>query len=104
MRTLSHDAFARAPITEFIGRVHGEWHFTEGLHVRRDAPRAGWFIFGRNGEKYGRDSDGRGAYVKCVAWRAETRHGRPLGWRTRREALATLPSAAHDAAMLAAKL
>lgn len=72
--------------------------FTEDLHVRRDSGHApGWFIFGRNSEKYGKKPDGKGAYVSLVARPAVKARRHPhynvqvrRGWRTRREALAAL--------------
>lgn len=42
--------------------------FREDFHARQDwATGPGWYVFARNGEKYGRSADGRGSYVKLVA-------------------------------------
>lgn len=68
--------------------------FTEGLHARRDPGTGpGFYVFGRNAEKYGRKPDGSGAYVAMVARPAVKPRRHPhyncavrRGWRTKREA------------------
>jgi hypothetical protein len=74
--------------------------FIETPYVARDIGNApGWFIWARNGEKYGRFPDARGAYVKLIAWPIVKTRRRPnwngpvrAGWKTRKEALAALAS------------
>lgn len=60
---------------------------------RGNAP--GWFVYGRNAEKYGKLPDGRGAYVALVARPDVKPHRHPhyncqvrRGWHTKREAQA----------------
>lgn len=57
----------------------------------------GWFIFGRDSQKYGTLPNGKGAYVRLCGYRhirnhphynGKVRHG----WRTRREALEQIRS------------
>lgn len=55
----------------------------------------GWFIYGRNSQKYGVSADGTGAYVMLCGYRVEKRHrhynGKVRhGWRTKAEAEAKL--------------
>lgn len=59
--------------------VNYSGHTFADFEVRRDHKGPGWFIFGRNSEKYGRLPDGRGAYVKLCAWPDRPRR-RVRGW------------------------
>jgi hypothetical protein len=69
------------------------------FYVARDgAAGPGWFIFGRDAHKYGRDAAGKGNYVKLCGYvregGARNYNGRVRqGWRLKRDALAAL--AAH---------
>lgn len=66
------------------------------FYVARDPITGpGWFIFGRNKEKYGVSANGKGRYGMLCGYRVhkgarnyngQVRHG----WRTKREALAAL--------------
>ncbi len=54
---------------------------------------AGWLIYGRNSEKYGRNNKGGGAYVKICAWPDKPKrkfkyYNSPVysGFKTKREA------------------
>jgi hypothetical protein len=66
------------------------------FHVRQsssDGP--GWFIFGRDKNKYGVNVEGRGCYVLLCGFvrcgRARNYNGEVrIGWRTKREAQAAL--------------
>lgn len=66
------------------------------FHARRDKLTGpGWYVFGRNAEKYGKSADGKGqgSYVKLCG-RPDTPmvrtrgYNRPVcpGWRTKAEA------------------
>lgn len=74
----------------YSGHTFGEFY------VSRDHGHApGWFVFGRNAEKYGTHPDGRGAYVMLCARpavppRKHPHYNAPVrrGWRTKREAQA----------------
>ena len=67
-----------------------------GFYVGRDSVAPGWVIFGRNAEKYGRNTKtGRGNYVMLCGYVREgkwpKRNGKVrIGWRTKREAQAAL--------------
>jgi hypothetical protein len=71
-------------------------HVFSDFYVRRDPGYGpGWFVFGRNSEKYGTIADGSGAYVKRCAWpdRPPRRHVHyngqvQHGWRLKRDAQA----------------
>lgn len=66
------------------------------FYVRKGSSEGpGWFIYGRNCHKYGRNPNGDGAYVslcgyvregKARNWNGKVR----IGWRTKREAKAAL--------------
>lgn len=68
--------------------------FIEDPEVRRDRSMGpGFFIFARNSEKYGKRPDGKGNYVKRVAWpdgkrRYHVHYNGPVlhGWRLKRDA------------------
>lgn len=68
--------------------------FIEDPEVRKDGSTGpGWFIFARNSEKYGKFPNGKGAYVKLVAWpdgkrRYHVHYNSPVlhGWRLKRDA------------------
>ena len=65
------------------------------FHVRKDSTGPGWFIFGRNAEKYGRDENGKGRYVMLCGYVQERRHphynGKVRhGWRLKKEAQSAL--------------
>lgn len=68
--------------------------FIEDPEVRKDGSIGpGWFIFARNSEKYGKFTNGKGAYVKKVAWpdgkrRYHVHYNSPVlhGWRLKRDA------------------
>jgi hypothetical protein len=69
-------------------------HTFSDFFVQRDTSRGpGWFVFGRNGEKYGRKPNGEGAYIMLCA-RPNVRARRHVhynglvkrGWNTKREA------------------
>lgn len=74
----------------YDGSVFGDFYA-----ARDKLTGPGWYVFGRNAEKYGTKPGGEGAYVKLCG-----RPDRPLirvksynrlvspGWRTRREASA----------------
>ena len=72
--------------------------FIEDPYVDRDPSSGpGWFIFARNSVKYGKKADGKGAYVKRVAWpdgkrRYHVHYNSPVqhGWRLKRDAVAAL--------------
>lgn len=57
------------------------------FYARKDpAPRhARWYVYGRNGEKYGHLPDGKGAYIKRCAWPTE-KNGLARGWSNKRAA------------------
>lgn len=66
------------------------------FHVRKDTCAGpGWFIYGRNCHKYGRNPDGKGSYVKLCGF---VREGRArgfnfnvrIGWPRKRDAVAAL--------------
>lgn len=71
-------------------------HVFSEFYVQRNPGLApGWFVFGRNAEKYGRLPDGRGAYVMLCA-RPDVRPRRHphyngqvrRGWHLKRQAQA----------------
>lgn len=76
--------------------VNYSGHAFSAFYVRRDPGHGpGWYVFGRNAEKYGRKDDGSGAYVMRCAWpdRKPRRHPHynglvQAGWRLKREAQA----------------
>jgi hypothetical protein len=70
-------------------------HDFRNFFVSRDHSGPGWYIFGRNSEKYGTLPNGRGAYVKLCA-RPDVKPRRHphyngkvrRGWRLKRDAQA----------------
>jgi hypothetical protein len=67
--------------------------FGDYFAAQRETCAPGWFIYGRNSEKYGMHPDGRGIYVMLVAQPDVPPRRRPnyngtarRGWRTKREA------------------
>lgn len=66
------------------------------FYVRRDPSSGpGWFIFGRDPNKYGVDEQGRGRYIKLCGWRTVRRHPHynvPVrhGWRRKADAAVAL--------------
>lgn len=67
--------------------THDGYYFKD-FHARRSAPHgSGWFVFGRNNEKYGLNSSGEGAYIRMCARPIRFRsNSRRAGWRTKAEA------------------
>jgi len=71
-------------------------HRFDDFYVSRDTSSApGWFVFGRNAEKYGRRADGKGAYVMLcgrpdVPARRHPHYNGPVrrGWHRKCEAQA----------------
>lgn len=69
--------------------------FADFYAERRPGHAPGWFVSGRNSEKYGTHADGKGAYVMLCA-RPDVKARRhphfngavQRGWRTKREAQA----------------
>lgn len=69
-------------------------HLFGDFHARRDgATGPGWYVYGRNSEKYGTRPDGSGAYVMLCARpdvppRRHPHYNAPVqrGWRTKAEA------------------
>lgn len=62
------------------------------FHVRKDSSSGpGWFIYGRNSNKYGTLPDGKGAYVMLCGYQRRGRHRSyntevRIGWRTKKDA------------------
>lgn len=80
-------------IVDLVG--YGGYVFDEDIFVMEHEVARGWYVWGRNGEKYGRREDGKGAYISRIAWvdapdrKYPGRNGlTSRGWRTKREALA----------------
>lgn len=79
-----------------VETVNYSGHVFADFHARRDPSTApGWFVFGRNGEKYGRLRDGDGAYIMLcarpeVAPRRHPHYNGPVqrGWHRKSEAQA----------------
>jgi hypothetical protein len=77
-----------------IETVNYSGHSFSDFEARQDTSRGpGWFVFGRNAEKYGTRTDGKGAYVMLCARPsvAPRRHQHyngmvRRGWHTKREA------------------
>lgn len=77
-----------------IETVNYSGHSFSDFYVSKDAGHApGWFVYGRNSEKYGKRQDGSGAYVMLCARPAVKPRRHPhyncrvrRGWSTKREA------------------
>lgn len=80
----------------FKSTTNHEGYAFSDFHARKDPHYGpGWYVFGRNAEKYGRNADGKGSYVMLCArpdtpLRRSKGFNRPVppGWRTKREAQA----------------
>lgn len=78
--------------TNYSGHV-----FNEDYYIAECNEGPGWYIFGRNSEKYGKFPDGRGVYVMLIARpdlppRAHKHYNGKVrrGWRRKHEAKAAL--------------
>ncbi|QAY80462.1 hypothetical protein [Sphingosinicella sp. BN140058] len=77
-----------------IETVNYSGHRFSAFHVRQAPESApGWFVFGRNSEKYGTNRDGSGAYIMLCARPAVRRRHHPFyngpvrrGWHRKRDA------------------
>ncbi|MDR3502943.1 MAG: hypothetical protein P4L79_10195 [Legionella sp.] len=82
--------------------------FIESAFARKGCPEPGWFIFARNGEKYGRGLEtGKGNYIKMVAWpNLPLRHMKHYnglvkrGFKSRKAALAAMEQLCYDGILL----
>jgi hypothetical protein len=85
------------PYFSFQPVNYAGFEFSDFYAARDYRTRDGWYVFGRNSEKYGRRPDGKGSYVMLVArpgivgYRPKGCEPFPTavkGWRTKREAQA----------------
>lgn len=73
LRLYRHHSEGEGPfqtVSESIDLVTTNYdgHAFDDFFVSRDTSSApGWFVFGRNSEKYGRRDDGKGAYIMLCA-------------------------------------